>query len=263
MEHDIESLELDGLVVASCSPKLHVVTFRGVAKRAGLNPYEYNQANIREQCSWTHTDDHEGATSKAIGLVRGVIARTRLSEPLEPLVVETTQKALIIGGGVTGLRAAIGMADIGLGVFLVEKEPELGGWVGKFGPMFPHERDGRELIAHLVEEVKKRPAINVFTAAEVVSKAGSFGNYQVGIRVGSDELQTITAEVGSIVVATGFDAYQPAKSEFGLGLEGVLTLPEFKDMVDRSAGPLRHNGRPVRSLAYVYCVGSRQPDGNE
>jgi len=88
------------------------VTFRGVAKRAGLNPYEYNQANIREQCSWTHTDDHEGATAKAIGLVRGVIGRTRESAPLEPIVVETTQKALVIGGGIAGLRAAVGLADV-------------------------------------------------------------------------------------------------------------------------------------------------------
>jgi heterodisulfide reductase subunit A len=92
MEQDITANNLDGLVVASCSPKLHVVTFRGVAKRAGLNPYEYSQANIREQCSWTHTDDPAGATAKAIGLVRGVIARTRLTEALEPLVVETTRK---------------------------------------------------------------------------------------------------------------------------------------------------------------------------
>jgi len=263
MEKDIVEQNLDGLVVASCSPKLHVVTFRGVAKRAGLNPYEYSQANIREQCSWTHTDDHEGATRKAIALVRGVIARTRLTEPLEPLVVETTQKALIIGGGITGLRAAVGMADIGLGVFLVEREPVLGGWVGKFGPMFPHEREGRELISHLVEEVRKRPAINVFTGAEVVTKAGSFGNYQVGIRVSADPPETISAEVGSIIVATGFDAYQPADGELGTGLDGVITLPEFKELVDSSVGKLRFNGRPVRSLAYIYCVGSRQPGGNE
>jgi heterodisulfide reductase subunit A len=263
MEDDIAASDLDGLVVASCSPKLHVVTFRGVAKRSGMNPYEYNQTNIREQCSWTHTDDRDGATHKAIALVRGVIGRTRLSEALEPLVVETTQKALIIGGGVTGLRAAIGMADIGLGVFLVEREPELGGWVGKFGPMFPHERDGRELIAQMVADVKKRPSIKVFTGAEVVTKGGSFGNYQIGIRVSNDPPETISVEVGSIVVATGFDAYQPAEGELGAGLPGVLSLPEFKELVDGSKGPLRYNGRPVRSLAYIYCVGSRQPDGNE
>jgi len=78
-------------------------------------------------------DDHEGATAKAIGLVRGVIGRTRESAPLEPIVVETTQKALVIGGGIAGLRAAVGLADVGLGVFLVEREAELGGWIGRFG----------------------------------------------------------------------------------------------------------------------------------
>jgi heterodisulfide reductase subunit A len=264
MERDIEEQRLDGLVVASCSPKLHVVTFRGVAKRAGLNPYEYNQANIREQCSWTHTDDPEGATRKAIGLVRGVIARTRLTEPLEPLIVETTQKALVIGGGVTGLRAAIGLADIGLGVFLVERAAELGGWVGGLGAMYPHERNGRDLIAKLVDEIKKRPAIKVFTGAEVVSKAGSFGNHQVAVRVSADPPETISVVVGSIVVATGFDEYQPSEGEFGTGLDGVVTLPEFKRLVDASSGKgLRYHDKPVRSIAYVYCVGSRQPGGNE
>jgi heterodisulfide reductase subunit A len=265
MEEDIAANDLDGLVVASCSPKLHVVTFRGVAKRSGMNPYEYSQANIREQCSWTHTDDPAGATSKAIGLVRGVIARTRLSEALEPLVVETTQKALIIGGGVAGLRAAIGLADIGLGVFLVEREAELGGWVGRFGPIYPHERDGGELVAGLAAEVKKRPTIKVFTGAEIVSKTGSFGNYAVGVRVSNDPPATMPIEVGSIIVATGFDSYRPAEGEFGSGMEGVVDLPEFKAMIDAAipGAGLRYHGKPVRSLAYIYCVGSRQPDGNE
>jgi heterodisulfide reductase subunit A2 len=263
MEQDIAASNLDGLVVASCSPKLHVVTFRGVAKRAGMNPYEYSQANIREQCSWTHTDDPVGATTKAIGLVRGVIARTRLTEALEPLVVETTQRALVIGGGISGLRSAIGLADLGIGVFLVEREPEVGGWVGRLGNMYPHERDGRALIAQLLAEVKKRPSIKIFAGAEVVSKSGSFGNYQAGIRVAADPPETITVSVGSIVVTTGFDTYVPGEGEFGSGLDGVVTLTEFKELIDAASGPLRYNGRPVRSLAYIYCVGSRQPGGNE
>jgi heterodisulfide reductase subunit A len=263
MEEDIAANQLDGLVVASCSPKLHVVTFRGVAKRSGMNPYEYNQANIREQCSWTHTDDAAGATSKAIGLVRGVIGRTRLSDALEPLVVETTQKALVIGGGVTGLRAAIGLADIGLGVFLVERDTRLGGWIGEFGPIFPHDRKGTELIAGLVAEIKKRTSIKAFSGAEVTTKSGSFGNYEVGIRVSKDPDETIEVKVGSIIVATGFDSYQPADGDFGAGGDGVVTLPEFKEIVDAATGPLRYHGRPVRSLAYIYCVGSRGNGGNE
>jgi heterodisulfide reductase subunit A2 len=260
---DIEKYGLDGLVVASCSPKLHTYTFRGVAARAGVNPYEYTQVNVREQCSWVHRDDEDAATDKALGLVRAGIARTRLTIPLEPLVVETTPRTLVIGGGIAGLRAAIGLADIGLQVVLVEREPTLGGWVGRFGEMFPHGKNGRELIDLLEAEVKRRPAITILTGAEMVAKSGSFGNYVVDIRVGGPGAGAIQVLVGSIVVATGFDSYQPQVGELGYGIDGVLTLPEFKELLDRSTGPLAYDGRPVRSIAYVYCVGSRQAaDGN-
>ncbi len=261
MVADIEANQLDGLVVASCSPKLHTYTFRGVASRAGLNPYEYTQVNIREQCSWVHTDDEAAATDKATALVRAGISRTRLTTPLEPMVVDTLPHTLVIGGGIAGLRAAIGLADIGLRVTLVERELELGGWVGRFGPMFPHGRDGRALIATLVAEVRKRPSITVLTGAEVVGKAGSFGNYRVSIRVGDPGSAAIEVAVGTIVTATGFDAYQPEAGELGYGIEGVVTLPEFKELVDASKGALSWKGRPVRSLAYVYCVGSRNTAG--
>ena len=267
MERDIEEQQLDGLVVASCSPKLHVVTFRGVAKRAGLNPYEYTQVNVREQASWIHSDDEQATTNKAISLVKAGIARTRLTEPLEPIVVETTQKTLVVGGGVAGLRAAIGLADIGLGVFLVEREATLGGWVGGFDEMYPTGKNGRKLIAELIEGIQQRPSINVFTGAELISKSGSFGNYTAGIRLGGPGGETLTVEVGSIIVATGFDTYQPEVGEFGYGIDGVVTLPEFKKMIDRSPGPLEFHGKPVESVVYVYCVGSREPadkpDGNQ
>jgi heterodisulfide reductase subunit A len=259
IEEDIAKLGLDGLVVASCSPKLHTYTFRGVAARAGVNPYEYTQVNVREQCSWVHTDDESAATEKALGLVRAGIARTRLTTPLEPIVVETTPRTLVIGGGVAGLRAAIGLADIGLQVTLVEREVTLGGWVGRFGAMYPHGKDGRALVAGLVAEVKRRPRITVLTGAEMVAKSGSFGSYVVEIRVGGPGAGTIQVTVGSIVVATGFDAYQPEVGELGYGIDGVLTLPEYKALLDAAEGPLARNGRPVRSIAYVYCVGSRQP----
>ena len=255
---DAEEQKLDSLVVASCSPKLHTYTFRDVAKRAGINPFQYTQVNVREQCSWTHTDDHEGATEKATRLVRAGINRTRLTEPLEPIVVETTPKSLVIGGGIAGLRAALGLAEIGLAVFLIEREPDFGGWVAGFGEMYPHGRNGGDLVAKLEDAVRAHPDITVFTSAEVMSKSGSFGNYQVTIAVHGERLETITVDVGSIVVATGFETYEPAAGEFGYGIDGVVTLPQFKKMVDGSAGPLTFNGRPVKTIAYVYCVGSRQ-----
>jgi len=257
--NDIKEHDLDGLVVASCSPKLHTVTFRGVAKRAGLNPYCYSQVNLREQCSWAHTDDHVGATDKAVRLVRSGVARTRLLEPLEPTVVKTVPKTLVIGAGIAGLRAAIGLADIGLAVVVIESQAEPGGWVKDFGPMFPHDKNGDELIAELLEEVRRRDNIVLFTNAELVRKAGSFGNYEVDIAVGN-EPEAIRLEVGSIIVATGFDSYQPDEGEYGYGIDGVVTLPEFKQMVDETNGPLRRNGQEVKDVAYIYCVGSRQGD---
>ena len=197
----IQEKKLDGLVVASCSPKLHQITFQGVSKRADLNPYSYTQVNVREQCSWAHTDDHEGATEKAIGLVRAGVAKTRLSTPLEPLVVKTLPRTMVVGGGVAGLRAAIGLADIGLGVDIVERASTLGGWVAELGPMFPNEHSGREQIDFLIAEVAKRPSITVHTDAELVSKSGSFGNYVTEVRV-QGQAEVVTAEVGTIVVAS-------------------------------------------------------------
>jgi heterodisulfide reductase subunit A2 len=260
MVADIQANGLDGLVVASCSPKLHTYTFRGVAARAGLNPYEYTQVNIREQCSWVHTDDHEGATAKATALVKAGIGRTRNTVPLEPMVVETIPHTLVIGGGIAGLRAAVGLADIGLRVTLVERELHLGGWVGRFGAMYPHDRKGSDLVDHLVAEIGRRPAITVLTGAEVVAKSGSFGNYRVSVRVGGEGAGAIEVAVGSIVVATGFDSYQPEEGELGYGIDGVVTLPEFKELVD-DGGTLAWKGRRIRSVAYVYCVGSRGTAG--
>ena len=260
MIRDIKEKHLDGLVVASCSPKLHQITFRGVAKRADLNPYQYTQVNVREQASWAHTDDHVGATEKAIGLVRAAVAKTKLSTPLEPLVVTTLPRTMVVGGGVAGLRAAIGLADIGIGVTIVERAPELGGWVGGLGAMFPHDTSGREQIDRLVAEIAARPSITVLTDAELVSKSGSFGNYVTEVRIHGQE-EVVTTDVGTIVVATGFDSYEPEAGEFGYGMEGVLTLPEFMAIVDGSDGPLTYQGKRVRTIAYVYCVGNRQPAG--
>jgi len=277
MVEDIREKKLDGLVVASCSPKLHQFTFRDVAKRGGLNPYRYTQVNIREQCSWAHTDDKVGATEKAVRLVRAGIARARLAQSLEPIVVRTVPRVLVVGGGIVGLRTASALADLGLQVVVVEREARVGGWVGGFGDMYPHGRKGRDLIAHLLDEVRRRPGITLWTRAELIEKSGSFGNFRVKIRVHQDggdapagdqdagTPETISTDVGAVIVATGFEAYRPHEGEYGFGLGGVMTLPEFRRMLDTefTSPPLLYQGRPVRSVAYIYCVGSRQAPDTE
>jgi heterodisulfide reductase subunit A len=261
---DIRSQNLDGLVVASCSPKLHTVTFREVAKRAGLNPYQYTQVNVREQCSWAHTDDKAGATDKATRLVRAGINRTARTSPLEPAVVTTVPAGLVIGGGVAGLRAALGLADVGLHVYLVERQARLGGWVARLGTMYPHDRKGPDIVDELLQRIRSRPTITVLTEAEVVNKSGSFGNYEVHIRVGRDNPALLPVTVGSIIVATGAETYRPRMDEFGHGLSSVTTLPEFLRYINDSDGPPTWNGAPIGSIAYIYCVGSRtQPTDEE
>ncbi len=251
---DIKEKGLDAIVIASCSPRLHLFTFRAMAQRAGLNPYKYVQVNLREQDSWAHTDDPEGATVKAINLVRAGVARARASRPLEPIRVETEKRVLILGGGISGLRAALSLADMGIHVFLVEKGKEVGGWLRKFSSIYPSGKSGRALVEGLIREAKSRENITIFTQAELVEKRGVLGDFEVKIRVQGEE---ILLEVGSIIVATGFEEYKPSQGEFGYGHPRVVTLSAFKEMVEDG----KFNGH-IRTITFIYCVGSRQAQGN-
>jgi heterodisulfide reductase subunit A len=264
MRKDIEEQKLDRVVVASCSPKLHLTTFRNVAKRSGMNPFQYVQVNIREQCSWAHSDDKVGATCKAIGLVRGGVEKALRAEALEPIRVTSVKKVLIVGAGIAGLRAAIEIADLGVEVFLIERASDVGGRVGELGEMYPAGKKGTETIAGLLGEIRKRSAITLFTSAELVEKKGHIGDFEVKIRIvpaaagGARSEETISLNVGAIIVATGFDVYRPKRDEYGFGLDGVVTLDEFEKMIGRSDGKLERDGKEVKTIAFIYCVGSRQ-----
>lgn len=253
---DIVEQKLDGLVIASCSPKLHLFTFRGMANRGGMNPYQYVHVNLREQCSWAHRNDKKSATEKGIELVRAGIAKCRLTTPLQPIRIETTKKALIIGAGAAGLRAALALSHMGISVYIVEKEAQPGGWTKEWKSLFPDNADGTEIIDAMLEKIAARDNIMLYTNAEITEKSGTVGDFQVTVRVGDSE--TVTLNVGAIIVATGFNTYQPKADEYGYGSDGVVTLSEFKKMVDVGGTALTRNGHPVKSIAYIYCVGSRQ-----
>ncbi|HEQ98276.1 MAG TPA: CoB--CoM heterodisulfide reductase iron-sulfur subunit A family protein [candidate division Zixibacteria bacterium] len=258
----IREQELDGIVVASCSPKLHLNTFRAMARRAGLNQYVYNQVNIREQCSWTHTHDMEHATDKAIRLIRAGIARTLMGHPLEMIRVKTIPRVLIIGAGISGLQAARLLSTMGIEVHLVESAPEVGGQVASWGPLFPSGRSGKELVQTLTSMIEKDDRIHIHTSSQVVEKTGNVGEFDISIQSSDGKRTSIKA--GAIIVATGFQRYKPPQGEFGYGLPGVLTLDEFRDVLDNSdSGSIRYNGRDIKNISYIYCVGSRQGSNDE
>lgn len=254
MIDEIVAEKLDGLVIASCSPKLHMFTFRGMSERAGLNPYQYVHVNLREQCSWAHTGNKSGATAKGINLVRAGIAKCALTHPLQALRIETMPRALVIGAGVSGMRAALALADMGLSVFLIEREAEAGGWAREPGHMGPEGQFGPDVVAELLDRIQKHERVMLYTEAELSDRAGTIGNFDVQIRVRGEE--TIPLNVGAIVVTTGFATYEPQAGEYGWGLDGVVDLKTFRQMLTN--GKLEKNGKPVRDVAFIYCVGSRQ-----
>jgi heterodisulfide reductase subunit A len=260
MIQDIRHEDLDGLVVASCSPTLHLHTFRGVAERAGLNPYEYIQVNLREQCSWAHRDEIEKATGKAILLVKAGVAKVALTKPLSTIRIQTKPSVMVVGAGVAGMRAALALSDMNLAVYLIERSDKVGGWTGRWNKVFPNESRSSELVARLRDQIQHTENITLFTNAELVDKKGTMGDFTLTVEL--HQADSITLNVGAIIVATGFDTYTPVVGEFGFGQTGVVTLPEFKDMVDQSSEALTFGGHPVNTIAYIYCVGSRQHEGD-
>jgi len=264
MIKDIKEQGLDGMVVASCSPKLHLTTFRNMAARAGLNPFQYVQVNIREQCSWAHSDDKEGATCKAANLVGAGIEKAMRQEALQPIRVTSVKKVLIIGAGIAGLRAALELADLGVEVFLIEKESVAGGMVAKLGEMFPAGKEGSALIAGLLAEVKQRANITLFLNAELIEKSGHIGEFELAIRIKAPPAaatrpeETIRIQVGAIMVASGFAEYAPLPGEYAYSQPGVMTLSEFERLLHEGGERLLYNNREVKKIAFIYCVGSRQ-----
>lgn len=183
MVKDIQDYNLDAIVVASCSPKLHLHTFKGVASRAGLNPSNYVQVNIREQCSWPHSDQPREATVKALGLIKAGIRRVEQSESLENIDITVKKSALVVGAGVAGMKAAIDLAQMGIEVYLLEKEYFVGGHITHNDKLFMSGQNGKEIVAKLYEQMKSYSNITLFTGASIEKVSGSLGNFTIDISI--------------------------------------------------------------------------------
>ena len=177
----IKEKKLDSIIVAACSPTLHEKTFQEAAKLAGLNPYQIEIANIREQDSWVHKDK-ERATRKAIKIIKSHVAKARLNESLEPIKVDIKKRALVIGGGISGIQAALDIADHGYQVLLVEKNPSIGGKMIQLSETFPTLDCSQCIMTPKMVEVSRHPNIKLLTYHEVESVSGFIGNFKVKIK---------------------------------------------------------------------------------
>ncbi|MCW7075029.1 MAG: CoB--CoM heterodisulfide reductase iron-sulfur subunit A family protein [Candidatus Methanospirare jalkutatii] len=179
IKNDILDLKLDAVVVAACSPRMHEHTFRRAIRDAGMNPYCYEQANIREQCSWVHT---EGATAKAKEIVRAAVFRVALLEPLEEKEVSVLPSALVLGGGIAGIQAALDIANAGFKVYLVEKSPSIGGHIAQLDKTFPTLDCAACILTPKMSEIEHHENIELLTYSEVESVEGFVGNFKVKVR---------------------------------------------------------------------------------
>lgn len=178
---DIAANRLNRVVIAACSPKMHELTFRRLLAAAGLNPYYLEIVNIREQCSWVHAQDPLAAEAKALDLIRMGVAKVLLAQPLFERQVPVTRRALVIGGGIAGLRAALDIAEAGHEVILVEKQPILGGWLNYLHRTFPSGQKAFTLINPLMAAVSLHPRIMVLVSSDVTVVNGHLGSYRVEV----------------------------------------------------------------------------------
>lgn len=252
---DIKENNLNRIVVAACSPRIHELTFRKAMEHAGLNPYLFEMANIREQVSWVHTD-REKATKKAKSLVAAAISRVQYHEVLDKRLVEINPDTLIIGGGIAGMSAALEIASAGKKAYLIEKSAELGGNVAKLDLTYPYMFSAEQNISEMIASVKTNPLIEVFTNTQIEEVFGYIGNFRAYLPDDKNEKREI--EFGNIVVATGLKTFNPSTiAEYGYGkLPDVLTSLEFEQML-KSGKVLTSKGKPPKNIAIIHCVGSR------
>ena len=225
IKDSIKKHKLDGVVIASCSPRMHEHTFRGVVEAGGVNAFNLEIANIREQCSWAH-EDKERATQKAKALIRGAVAKTRLLESLEVSKISVTPEALVIGGGIAGIQSALDLAEQGHKVYLVEKTPSIGGRMAQLDKTFPTLDCSGCILTPKMMEVGNHPDIELLSYSEVVSVDGSVGNYKVKIKKKARyvDIEKCTG-CGDCVEACRLKGRIDSEFDMGMGKRSAIYMP--------------------------------------
>ncbi|MBF8266632.1 MAG: fumarate reductase/succinate dehydrogenase flavoprotein domain protein [Dehalococcoidia bacterium] len=248
MREAIVEHRLNRVVMASCSPRTHEPLFQENVREVGLNPYLYEMANIRDQCSWVHGDRHDEATDKARKLVAMAVARSCHLEPLYKLPQGLSDRALVVGGGVAGMTAALSLAEQGFPVVLVERESQLGGLLLEHDTL-SSGRDSREQVSQLVERVQANQNVEVLTDSQVVSSIGFVGNFKTRVASRSDPTQRLV-EHGVTIIATGGREYRGDEHLLGQH-PGVVTMGDLEKALKSDDPRLRQ----AKRIVVIQCVG--------
>jgi heterodisulfide reductase subunit A-like polyferredoxin len=244
----IKERGLNRVVVAACTPRTHEPIFRQTCAEAGLNPYLFEMANIRDQCSWVHSDLPQDATEKAKDLVRMAVARAKLLVPLERKRVDVERSVLVIGGGIAGIQCAIDTARLGIDTHIIERESRLGGQLRNLNSLFPSGRSALELLEEKIQELRSLP-VKIHLDTSIDSIEGFIGNFTV--KINGNELTA-----GAIVLATGGIGREPeGKLAYGK-LRNVKTSIEFEKALQETTSFNRG-----KQVVFIQCVGAREPEG--
>ena len=258
---DIKEFGLNRIIVAACSPRIHELTFRKVLARAELNPYYFEMANIREQVSWVH-DDREEATKKARALINAAVHRVIFHEALDKRSVNIEPTTLIIGGGISGMNAAIEIADAGRDVILVEKANKLGGIVLQIDLSYPFMTSMGEMMHPLITKVQHHTHIHLFLEAEIRQIFGYIGNFEATVY--SKNNKETNLKFGNVIIATGLKPFDPVKiEEYGYNkYPDVITSLEFEKLLKKGEITTKQ-GKDPKHVAIIHCVGSRNHNYHE
>jgi len=256
IKEKIKEHNLNRVVVASCTPRTHEPLFRNTLSEIGLNPYLFEMANIRDQCSWVHMHEPEKATEKSKNLVRMATAKASLLEPLQKRSLTVEKSALVIGGGLAGMTSSIELASQGFDVYLIEKGKELGGNLRRIHYLLNGEKPQDELL-NVIAKLESNDKIHLFTEANVESIEGSIGNFKTKVSANGNSQEF---EHGIVIVATGASEYQPTEYLYGKD-EGVITQLELEQRLIKNGDWLTKTGKqPPKTIVMIQCVGSRNDE---
>jgi len=244
----IKDKKLNRVVVSACSPSTHGGLFRDTLMEAGLNKYLFEMANIRNQCSWVHSDDWDAATKKATGLVKAAVAKVRLLEPLTEEEFSIIPKTLVIGGGISGMKATLALANMGIKSYLLEKNSKLGGRIRELHSMFPSDTKTEDIINPLIKEVTKNKMINIMTDSELIDVDGFIGNYKGIVKQKGNKKKI---EFGTIIIATGFKEID-LEGEYQYGKNtNILSQTELEKNIKNNSFK-----KKPKNIVFINCAGA-------